>query len=461
MAGHRHTSPVAVPGGSAPNHGQHRDGPLGVEHHHPSGHPAPPSLCCTRNETQAHAARTLLRKQISFHTAQLETLRLTGRIGRVIKSTLQEDTEPFTLESLPVPGEGILTDHRTIHNLVTAHFTQWYKGPEGPEVPWATLLHDRNHLLAHTARRGIPNDIGHLLWQALTDVPGVDHVRADLTRELANPPSLEEFNGIIAGHRGSTTPGATGLTYNMVKGWPAPVRVFAHRCLVELWGQPATPPWLQWGWLRPKPKDPASEVTLDGLRPLILLEVLRKLWVGLIIGRITRAWERHSVLADAQHGFRLGRGTDTALLQFINAREHAEEEALPLYSSSWDIRRAFDSVPRGAIEISWTRLGVPPDIARWLAHMDVGGPTVIRSPWALQTWARTAAKGFGPNPSLDRPCTFHRDRGTPKVMSPAPTTGSASLTLLYTPFTSTGKRPPPPPPVHRFTPQGPPGSPTR
>ena len=83
-----------------------------------------------------------------------------------------------------------------------------------------------------------------------------------------------------------------------------------------------------------------------------------------------------------------------------------------MYSSSWDIRRAFDSVPRGAMEISWTRLGVPAPIAHWLATMDVGGPTVIRSPWALHTWTRTGAKGFGDAPSLERPCTFHRDRGT-------------------------------------------------
>ena len=91
-----------------------------------------------------------------------------------------------------------------------------------------------------------------------------------------------------------------------------------------------------------------------------------------------------------------------------------------MYSSSWDIRRAFDSVPRGAMELSWTRLGVPANIARWLAIMDVGGPTAIRSPWALHTWARTGAKGFGNTPSLERPCTFHRDRGTPQgdVSSP-------------------------------------------
>ena len=141
-----------------------------------------------------------------------------------------------------------------------------------------------------------------------------------------------------------------------------------------------TPQWLQLGWLCPQPKDSSAEVILDGLRPLILLEVIRKLWVGIIITRITRARERHGILTDTQHGFRPGRNTDTALLQFINAREHAEEALSTLCSTSWDIRRAFDSESRGAIELSWFRLGVPSDIAHWLAAMDIGGPTAIRSP---------------------------------------------------------------------------------
>ena len=60
--------------------------------------------------------------QIRGHL-HLETLRAQGRIRRVIKSTLQEDVDTFTLESLTVPGEGIITDHHEIHNIVTGHFT--------------------------------------------------------------------------------------------------------------------------------------------------------------------------------------------------------------------------------------------------------------------------------------------------------------------------------------------------
>ena len=279
--------------------------------------------------------RSLLRREINAHTARLEAARAAGKIGKVIKSVLQEDTELYTLESLTVPGQDTLTDHRTIHNVVTAHFQQWYQGPPDPPPPWVALLQDRTRYLEHARSKHIPEDLTALLWRALTDVPNVQLVQADLEQELANPPTLEEFTAAIHHHQGSTSPGATGLTYNMAKGWPPEATALAHSCLLLLWDHPDTPPWLQWGWLCPKPKDPEAEVTLDGLRPLILLEVIRKLWVGIVVSRITRAWERHQVLSPTQHGFRPGRGTDSALLQFLNATEHAAETGTPLYTSSW------------------------------------------------------------------------------------------------------------------------------
>ena len=67
----------------------------------------------------------------------------------------------------------------------------------------------------------------------------------------------------------------------------------------------------------------------------------------------------------------------------------------------------------GAMALTWRRLGVPHQIAHWLATMDIGGPTTIRSPWALTAWINAEAAGFGDTSTLDKPCTFHRDRGNP------------------------------------------------
>ena len=141
-----------------------------------------------------------------------------------------------------------------------------------------------------------------------------------------------------------------------------------------------TPTWLQWGWLCPKPKDPDNGITLDGLRPLMLLEVLRKLWIWIHIRKIVCLWDTHLALNPNQHGFRRGHGTDSALIVHINCMEHARLSQTPLFMSSWDIRRAFDSVSKEAMDASWRRLGVPPSTAHWTAHLDDDGPTAIRSP---------------------------------------------------------------------------------
>ena len=86
--------------------------------------------------------RRRLRLEISLHAARLETLWAEGRMGEIIQSVLQEDVELFTLEALPVPDGGILTDHRLIHNGITKHFRTWYQGPPGLPPDWPSLLQD-------------------------------------------------------------------------------------------------------------------------------------------------------------------------------------------------------------------------------------------------------------------------------------------------------------------------------
>jgi hypothetical protein len=46
----------------------------------------------------------------------------------------------------------------------------------------------------------------------------------------------------------------------------------------------------------------------------------------------------------------------------------------------WDLRRAFDSVSRNFLRLSWTRLGVPADTVAWLTGLDKGGSTYVSSP---------------------------------------------------------------------------------
>ncbi len=84
--------------------------------------------------------------------------------------------------------------------------------------------------------------------------------------------------------------------------------------IIPSWGTKQLPEWWKWTHLCIKHKDP-EHITPDALRPLVLVEVLRKIWIDLIIRQINNIWDKHNALHTAQHGFRPKRGTDTAILQ--------------------------------------------------------------------------------------------------------------------------------------------------
>ena len=94
--------------------------------------------------------------------------------------------------------------------------------------------------------------------------------------------------------------------------------------------------------------------SIEDLRPICLLEIFRKFWTSILTHRIRHAWETHHLLDLSQHGFRANHGTDSASLLLIDALEQAKETYTACLVSSWDIRRAFDSISKPALQMAWT-----------------------------------------------------------------------------------------------------------
>ena len=136
----------------------------------------------------------------------------------------------------------------------------------------------------------------------------------------------------------------------------------------------------------PTPKKPTDSPSLEDLRPLMLCEALRKVWSALVIHKIQSALHQHGVLDAAQHGYLFGKSTGTASMIHINGLEDAEEMGHDLHRTSYDLKRAFDCVSKPVILLAWQRLGVPADVARWLTMMDIGGTTVVKTPYAQYLW---------------------------------------------------------------------------
>jgi len=148
--------------------------------------------------------------------------------------------------------------------------------------------------------------------------------------------------------------------------------------LIEAWR--TRTPLEGWGdrWLVPIPK--IDDPTLKDLRPIMLVDVIRKIWVGLLMDRIRKCWDKWGMINSSQHGFMSGKGTDTAIPHLISLFETARQSYASLYISSWDITRAFDSLGRETVMMALLRLHVPSRLANYITGIDRTGRVFVRTP---------------------------------------------------------------------------------
>ncbi len=126
-----------------------------------------------------------------------------------------------------------------------------------------------------------------------------------------------------------------------------------------MWRYHHVPQWWQDRLITLLPKEPGIH-DLSKIRPISLFEVIRKMWAGMVAARVQRVWHKHGLLHPNQHGFRMQHGTHSAILQVLNHLEQAGGSVPTHLTFCWDIRRAFDSVPKWLQRLAWARLGLDP-----------------------------------------------------------------------------------------------------
>ena len=213
----------------------------------------------------------------------------------------------------------------------------------------------------------------------------------------SSPPPFDRFRQAVKKKRGASTGGMSGLTYDLVRQWPDSITLMAYDLISEAWQKKDIPTFFKWKWLIPIPK--CDDPLATQLRPIMLIEVLRKLWTSLIVEDIHNVLLKHHVLHPSQHGFQPGHGTDTANIQVINVFEAAKEKLQALYASSWDMEGAFDTVSSPIATFAFLRLGIPPFLASWLAALDQDTQVVLRSGHEVESWA---SEGVDAIPTSDR-----------------------------------------------------------
>jgi hypothetical protein len=136
--------------------------------------------------------------------------------------------------------------------------------------------------------------------------------------------------------------------------------------------------------------------TEKDLRPLMMVEVLRKAWYSFSIKKMWTFLERHKLIQKNQFAYRKDREGPIAQLIMSSILEEAAETESSIVTSSWDEVHGFDTVTTNSSKLSMYTKGLPIGFVNHLADLDKNGHVYVRTPLAHYTWATEQAN----NPDL-------------------------------------------------------------
>ena len=125
----------------------------------------------------------------------------------------------------------------------------------------------------------------------------------------------------------------------------------------------------------------------DQYRGIALLEVIYKLVSAIINRRLTEKITFH----DAVHGFRVGRGTNTAIIELKLRMQLAQRTTKPLYFVFLDLKKAYDTLDRGRTLKILKGYGLGENLCR-----------IIEEVWEMDTMVPKQAGFYGKSFSASR-----------------------------------------------------------
>ena len=325
-----------------------------------------------------------MRKSFSTKVQHMEEKCTMGKLKETIAYVMGPKRKYYNFQELLVQGEPI-SDPKEIHETITAHFEDWFRAnPDTGQVSndlnaYTDLMLPWPSFKTRFSKTNISDSLLLSLHRALNSGPSVAKLNT-MDETLRAIPTPSEFQAVIDHAKNGTAPGLSGLTYSIIKLWHGILVDVVFEQLLALWSTNSFPNHWSDKWIAPIPK--TTDPALESLRPIALLEVLRKLWVAIIIHRIQTLFQTGGYLHPSQHGCLRGVGTDEAIMEITNILEATKEKQGEVYVASWDMRRAFDRVPKSFLIFSWLRMGVPLDIARYLVELDIDGTTIVKTPFA-------------------------------------------------------------------------------
>lgn len=349
--------------------------------------------------------RTERRKQMNEYVKKIEDQRKRGQIAQSLNMTLERAQKTQMVMVTDKDGNNV-TDPIQLHHTLHKTFQKWFGESE---APWAAQLEQeyspprKPQLTVYSMDDCELRDTLHKAWidapvdELLKDkiIEGMVKRKAVWTDEQTRATSIdvswEEWTEFIQQKPTDKAAGFSGLSFNMLKALPEDWGRLLYDTVREcVLGGKAPAMWLN-VLLTPIPKDPTN-ITVDKLRPIQLLETTRKIWIGVLWKKVMVTIEHNKTLNPSQYGFRKGRETTQPIMQLLADIEEAHELQQPLYILLPDLKRCFDYFPRVAgMQVALRRHGVPEEVARLICDINGEGTCIhVRTGW----WSEQQRNGI-------------------------------------------------------------------
>ena len=186
---------------------------------------------------------------------------------------------------------------------------------------------------------------------------------------MALPPSIQEYNKALTHMKPGKAPGPDNIPLELITNGGPELRNRLMLLILKIWETKTLPSDFRDANIITFFKKGDRE-NCNNYRGISLLSIASKIFARILLDRLLILAE--DVLPESQCGFRPSRGTIDMIFCARQLQEKSLEQQQPIMFIFWDLKKAFDKVPRPAMWAVLARYGCPPDFVKLVRALHDG-----------------------------------------------------------------------------------------
>lgn len=186
---------------------------------------------------------------------------------------------------------------------------------------------------------------------------------------MALPPSIQDFNKALKRMKPGKAPGPDNIPLELLTHGGPELRNRLMLLILKIWETKTLPNDFRNANIITIFKKGDRE-NCNNYRGISLLSIASKIFARILLDRLLTLAE--DVLPESQCGFRPSRGTIDMIFCARQLQEKSLEQQQPIMFIFWDLKKAFDKVPRPAMWAVLARYGCPPDFVKLVRALHDG-----------------------------------------------------------------------------------------